>query len=386
MEFKIQLCDYDTCTQCKACQSVCPKNCISFVPAADGFKIPRIDRDLCIECGACMRACHKITRTVELRKPAHAYAAWTTNLAEREKSSSGGAFSAIAHKALSAGGVVFGARMDTDLKVRHIFIEHSEDIHKLQGSKYIQSDLTGIYPLVLKFLKSGRQVLFTGVPCQVAGLLTYLRKPYDNLATCDLVCHGVPSQEAFDLYINKIGLKGKINNYSFRFTKGWGFQPACRLISPTGRGFQRRIILPPKAYYMRAFTKGLMFSNACYSCPYAQPERVSDITLADYWGLGAEAPFNYPTVKGISCVLANTEKGAALIDNCDALECHERPLSEAVNGNANLAHASEKPAGHDTYFEDSKRMTIRELSRKYGISASVRDYLRIVKQWINARR
>lgn len=381
---KIELCKHDVCTQCYACKTACPKGCVSMVEAKDGFVIPEIDREKCVECGACIKACHRLNPTFEFQKPKHTYACWTKNIADRERSSSGGAFSVIAKRIISQSGIVYGASMCDNLQVKHIGIERNEDIVRLQGSKYLQSYLGDTYKNVRTELKTGRKVLFTGTPCQVAGLLTFLHKSYDNLYTCDVVCHGVPSQKAFDAYIEKIGLKGKCKDFSFRFTKGWGFQLSRQLIATTGRGFQSKIIFPKNAYYLRAFTKGLMFSEACYSCAYARPERVSDISLADYWGLGMMKPFNHPTHKGISCLLVNNEKALTLLDECEDLVVEERPLEEAIAGNHNLSHVSDRPNGRDTYYDDSLSMPINELSVKYGIKANIRDYFRLLKQYINS--
>lgn len=383
---KIKLCDFDVCTQCYACINSCPKQCISMVASYDGFKIPEIDKSVCVECGACMKSCHRLNEKVEYQKPIKTLACWTNNLSDRERSSSGGAFSILARKELSQGGIVFGASMCEDLKVRHIGIEKDENIVLLQGSKYLQSYLGDIYIQVKQQLQTGRLVLFTGTPCQIGGLLTYLKKKYDNLLTCDVVCHGVPSQEAFDIYIDKIGIRKKCKNFNFRFTKGWGFQLSKQSEYPTNRDSNKKLISPNKAYYLRAFTKGLMFSEACYSCIYARPERVSDFTLADYWGLGAMSPFNYPTHKGVSLMLVNSEKAKAFLSECDELFYEERPFEEAVEGNYNLSHTSDRPKGRDTYFEDSKMLTINDLSKKYGIAASPRDYLRLLKQTLNLLR
>lgn len=373
---KIELCKYDVCTQCHACQTACPKGCISMIEAKDGFVVPEIDREKCVECGACVKACHQLTQEVIYQKPIKTYACWTKDLSDREKSSSGGAFSVIARKIISEDGIVYGATMGGDLQVRHIGIEKMEDVILLQGSKYLQSYLGDIYKQVKKELTSGRKVLFTGTPCQVAGLLTYLHKYYKNLYTCDLVCHGVPSQKAFDAYIDKIGIKGKCKKFSFRFTKGWGFQLS------TDKG----ILSPKKSYYLRAFTRGLMFNETCYTCVYSNPERVSDITLADYWGLGLMKPFKHPTYKGISCLLVNNEKALALLNDCPNLEFEERPFEEALEGNHNLSHVSVRPDGRDTYYEDSLIMPINDLCGKYGISACPRDFLRLLKQYINSFR
>lgn len=219
----IELCGIDKCTQCLACQNVCPQRCISMQESKAGFSVPLIDRSKCLECGACMKVCHRLFSVTNYHVPMKTYACWTKNLTDRERSSSGGVFSILARKILNEGGVVFGASMCKDLQVRHIGIESPEEIILLQGSKYVQSYMGEIYKEVKEKLRNGKKVLFTGTPCQVGGLLTYLRRDYDNLYTCDVVCHGVPSQKAFDIYIDKIGLRGKCENFNFRFTEGWEF-------------------------------------------------------------------------------------------------------------------------------------------------------------------
>lgn len=376
---KVELCDINSCTQCHACESVCPKHCISFNVSNDGFFVPEIDRGKCVECGTCLKSCHHISPSFCFQKPLKTYACWAKNIVDRARSSSGGAFSVIAREIINKGGVVYGACMCEDLKVRHIKISDPEEIIRLQGSKYVQSFLGDVYNKVKFDLKEGRVVLFSGTPCQVAGLYSFLHKKYDRLYTCDMVCHGVPSQSAFDIYIDKIGLKGKCKNFYFRFTKGWGYQLSALESLKTGE-VRKKLLSPSKAYYLRAFNKGLMFNEACYSCTYAKPERISDFTLADYWGLGKKIPFNHPTSKGISCLLINNEKALTFFNKCLGFEYEERPLGEAVEGNYNLSHVSDRPMGRESYYEDSKRLNIRDLSKKYSIGPDFRDYLRIIKQ------
>ena len=187
-------------------------------------KIALCDITKCTQCYACMKACHRLTEKVQYRTPKKTYACWTKNELDRRRSSSGGAFSILARTILNEGGIVYGASMCEDLKVRHIGIESTDDIIRLQGSKYLQSYLGNTYKEVRAHLRDGRKVLFTGTPCQVGGLLTFLHREYENLYTCDVVCHGVPSQKAFDIYIDKIGIRGKCKNFNFRFTEGWEFQ------------------------------------------------------------------------------------------------------------------------------------------------------------------
>ena len=376
---EIELCNIESCTQCYACRTVCPKGCISFIEVKNGFRVPIIDNDACIKCGACMKVCHRKSLPVVYKKPLKNYACWTKNKKDRENSSSGGAFSVIAKKILSEGGIVYGASMCEDMKVRHIRISEISNLILLQGSKYVQSYIGDIYSQVKKDLTDNYKVLFSGTPCQVAGLYSFLRKDNERLLTCDVVCHGVPSQESFDVYLEKIGLNCSCCNFFFRYTKGWGFQLSSLHMSKSG-DYVKKIVSPPKGYFLRAFNKGLMFSDSCFSCTYARPERISDFTLADYWGLGVKVPFNHSIKKGISCLLVNNEKALNFINECSDLIYEERPFEEAVEGNYNLSHVSLRPNGHDTYFEDSRNMTIKRLCTKYGIEYSIRDYLRIVKQ------
>ena len=381
---EILLCDNNSCTQCRACEAVCPRQCIRFVVGKDGFVIPFVDEELCIKCGLCMKSCHQLNFTFGKHQPRKSYAAWSKDDSTRRKSSSGGIFTEIAQYVFSRDGVVVGAVMNKQLKVQHAFAETPEQLIPMRGSKYVQSDIEGLYAKTKDYLNLGRYVFFTGTPCQVAGLYSFLKKDYDKLLTCDLVCHGVPSQKSFDAYCGRVGLiDGKTEEVRFRYTEGWGLQMATRshLNSPCKDGdFKWKNISPRKSYFLRAFTSGLMFSEACYSCHYATPQRVSDFTLADYWGIGTESPFNHPTNKGVSLLLANTEKAETVIAACETMFVEERPLSEAIQGNHNLSKCSSRPKGRDTYFKDAEEMPIGQLMKKYGLAPTIKDYLRPLKR------
>ena len=389
---KIQLCDQYKCTQCMACVNTCPRGCITMIDAGEGFAVPKIDQNKCIFCRACIKVCHRIEPKLETQTPLKTLACWTKNDNDRKKSSSGGVFSVLARKVLAEGGVVFGATMDDQLQVKHICIDSVDDIFKLQGSKYVQSFLGDTYKQVHELLKQERVVLFTGTPCQVGGLLTFLRKKYDSLITCDMVCHGVPSQKAFDIFCERTQLKGRCQGVSFRFTVGWGYQLAYELVVPTqavntdSTHVVRKVISPRKTWYMRAFNKGLMFNEACFNCTYTTPERVSDFTMADFWGLGTLSPFHHPTYRGVSMLLVNNQKAIDFLKGCSELFYEERTLEEAIKGNHNLSHNSNRPVGRDHFIADMQNMDIRKLVAKYGIKESFRDYLRLLKQWINSKR
>lgn len=375
-----------------ACVNTCPKGCIKMVDAGLGFAIPQIEESVCVECGACMHACHQLEHNLEHNIPIKTLACWTKVSSDRKKSSSGGAFSVLARKVLSQNGVVFGATMSKELKVYHIGIENTEDLPRLQGSKYVQSYLGDTYVQVRNRLKNGCLVLFTGTPCQVGGLLTFLRKKYENLITCDMVCHGVPSQRAFDAFCDRTKLSGTCDGISFRFTEGWGFQLARELIAPTKAGdfnsacVKRKPVCPSKAWYMRAFNKSLMFNEACYSCPYSQVERVSDFTMADYWGLGEKAPFKHPTYQGVSMLLVNTQNAVEMLNELHDLYYEERDLQEAIEGNYNLSHSSIRPDVRDAFIADLFDMNKIDIVKEYGLQANARDYIRLLKQWLNRKK
>lgn len=385
----LELCDIYSCTQCHACESVCPKRCITLKQEKDGFYVPEINRETCVECGACMKVCHQLNPSKMKGVPLKTYAAWSLEDDVRKSSSSGGVFSEIARYVFERDGIVVGAIMNEQLKVSHVFVTNMKGLYAMRGSKYVQSDMTGVYAKVKEYLKNGRYVLFTGTPCQVGGLYSFLRKDYDSLLTCDLVCHGVPSQKSFDTYCEKIGLTRKgVAEVSFRYTKGWGLQMATRshLVSPSRDGdYKWKNISPKKSYYLRAFTSGLMFNEACYYCQYATPERVSDITLADYWGIGTAEPFNHATNRGVSLLLVNSERGKMVVEECNALYKEERPFEEAVKGNHNLSQCSVRPRGRDTYCEDAETLSVSDLSKKYGLLPTYKDYLRPFKRLLQSR-
>lgn len=373
----IKLCDKNNCTQCYSCGSACPRKSINFVNAGDGFYVPEIDKDLCIECGLCVKSCHIISPNRIRQEPRYTYAAWNKNLNIRKKSSSGGVFTAIAEYVIMHGGVVYGSTMDK-LKVKHIRVDKVEELSKLRGSKYLQSNMMGVYESVKRDLKNNQSVFFVGTPCQVSGLYSFLRREYDNLITADLVCHGVPSQELFDKYLNKIGLGiENTREIIFRYLKGWGMQ-----MSRINNKGCHLIISPQKAYYLRAFLKGMMFSKACYNCRYSNTKRVGDLTFADFWEIGTKVEFGYSTRDGVSMLLVNTPKGDDLISGCNDISLVERNFDEAVEGNHNLHSVSIRPMGCENFYTDLDLLTNKEFIKKYNLQPSWKDYLRPAKRYI----
>lgn len=308
-----------SCCGCGGCMNVCPKNAIAMVKNADGFAYPQIDEDKCVSCGLCKKVCAYNTDGL-LNEPLQAYVAATQNT-DILKSASGGAFASIAKGVLEAGGRVYGSVMrktESGLKALHIGIDSLDELVLLQGSKYVQSDLGNIYSEIKSLLPSGRQILFSGTPCQVAGLKAFLGKEYENLITIDIICHGVPSGDFFSDYIATLEKKlgGEITDFVFRDkTKGWEYVGRVDLKTKNGKLKSKKFYSRESSYYY-LFLTCTTCRESCYSCKYATKARSGDITIGDYWGVERMHPeylSDFDIKKGISCVLVNTEKGQKAI-------------------------------------------------------------------------
>lgn len=316
--------DKNDCCSCGACMNVCPKNAITMKEDEYGFTYPHVDEALCIECGACKRVCG-YGKGAEKQKAHSVYAAAATDEKILRDSASGGAFAVLARNVLKGGGVVYGAalqRKDDILTPKHIRIDRLEELKKLQGSKYVQSEIGYTYRETKEDLQQGRQVLFSGTPCKIEGLKMYLKSEDENLLTVEVICHGVPSKRLFQDFIKDYGNKlgGCVKEFYFRDkSKGQGKVTRCIWRNEGGIEKEKINVCNPLAY-IHFFSESYICRVNCYSCPYASPERVADITLGDFWGfheeypkLGKDIPLS--NGKGISCILVNNEKGEKAIQN-----------------------------------------------------------------------
>ena len=367
--------DKKDCCGCGACMNACPKAAIQMREDEQGFVFPTIDDTLCIECGACTKAC-LYQNSIDFHTPQEVYAASCKDDQTIMQSASGGVFPVLADQVLSSGGVVYGSALVHEngrLEPRHIRIDRAEDIHLLQGSKYVQSEIGGAYRQAKQDLASGKRVLFTGTPCQIAGLRQYLKKEDDNLLTADIICHGVPSKRLFQEFMDSYGkhLGGQITAFSFRDkSKGQGMITRC--VYRDSAGNQKENVKNGKLMaYIALFLKSYTYRINCYSCPFARQERVADLTLGDYWGFHEE----YPQVResqglsngrGISCILVNTEKGKKIWDVCkEQFSSMPSELEKVARHNDQLRRPS---------IYHPRRETLLQLFEKEGYAGVERYY------------
>jgi len=273
-------------------------------PDTEGFLYPIIDNQKCTKCNQCKKVCHAISPENE-RKPLRVYA--TKNIDEkiRSDSSSGGAFTMLAEHIINIGGVVFGAKFNNDWKVVHDYTETKEGLAVFRGSKYVQSNIGNVYVLAKNFLLAGREVLFSGTPCQIAGLKHFLQKDYSNLLTVDFVCRGVPSPLVWQKYLDElIDKKSDILDIRFR-DKRYGWKKYSFVIDINNNS---SLCIPKDEFsFRKGFLQNLYLRLSCYNCPVKPLKSGSDITIGDYWGIWNILP-EFDDDKGVSLVL-NTEKG-----------------------------------------------------------------------------
>jgi coenzyme F420-reducing hydrogenase beta subunit len=322
------------CCGCGACVQICPKQCISMSGDNEGFLYPHVDSTICIDCGLCEKVCPVINQD-EPREPLAVYAAKNINEEIRLKSSSGGIFTLLAEQVIADSGVVFGARFNENWEVIHDYTETVEGLEAFRGSKYVQSIIGDNFKIAKQFLNDGRKVLFSGTPCQIAGLNKFLRKEYDNLLTVEVVCHGVPSPMVWRDYLDYKRTKcaaGKntvssslnelpvITGISFRDkTHGWkkyGFKICYAAskavensVSKSANTANCEITPFNDDLFMKGFLKNIYLRPSCYHCAARQGKSGADISIADYWGIQSIHP-EIDDDKGTGLVLINTKQGA----------------------------------------------------------------------------
>ncbi len=361
--------DFGTCTGCGACASVCARGAL--LMAADpeeGFLYPQIDASRCTRCGACYKVC-PVDRATE-RPWRESLAAFNTDAAVRARSSSGGVFTALAEGVLARGGMVFGAALKRrapaeggGLHLRHIGLQNPELLGALRGSKYLQSDTADALTDAKHWLDTGMEVLFSGTPCQIAGLYAMLKKTYPNLLTVDFVCHGVPSPMVFDAYQRGLEAGGRrITELAFR-DKRRGWKDFCLAVNfEDGKDYAAGQTEDP---YMIAFLRNLCLRPSCHVCPYAGEKRQADLTLADLWGAQHILP-DWDDDLGLSLVLVGSERGAAALEALgERLRTAPVQAAACARDNPSIFRPAVAHARRDAFLRHVRRRGFARVEKKF---------------------
>lgn len=351
-----EICNRSICTGCMACFNSCRNKAIVIKENNEGFLFPEIDQSSCVNCGLCKKIC-PVNNPIKSNNPKKIFACWSKNDDIRKSSSSGGAFWELASSIIKSGGYVAGCVLDNELKARHVIVRTLTELERLKGSKYSQSIIGNIYIEVHKLLLQGQIVLFSGTPCQIAGLKTYLQKDYDNLITVDLICHGVPSPLLFEDYkeyikkekgfkrIDSIVFRGKKRSWMLYNMQVDGIDSNGRRITYFGH-----YLSDP---WIRGFLGDNFLRKSCYKCQYANIRRVSDFTLADWWSFKPKDDDYSYLQKGVSSLSCNTPKAISFFDNIKELFYFESKSLEDYNKtNPSLSSSWSEPHSREMFWDD----------------------------------
>lgn len=366
------------CCGCSGCYNVCPTNCIDMIMDKEGFLYPEVDKNKCIDCSLCERVCPMLNEHIYNINPG-VYACKNKDNDIKFKSSSGGVFSVFADYVLKNDGIVYGAGFNNKFEVAHMKVNNGIMLKKLRGAKYVQSNINDSFIKVKGYLHQNRQVLFSGTPCQIAGLNNYLNEGYNNLILVDVVCHGVPSPGVFKKYIDymKKIYKGSIQDISFR-AKELSIQ-ALKIVFNNGKIYLKSASDDP---YYRAFLSNLILRPSCYACKHNNFRSGSDITIADYWGASTRFA-NYNEKEGVSLVITKTEKGKELFSLLyDKFEVAESDLKHAVKYNPSITESFPTNPERNKFFQGYKKnkIPIIKLLTKYDEGRFIKRLLRKLKR------
>ncbi|MCC8136463.1 MAG: Coenzyme F420 hydrogenase/dehydrogenase, beta subunit C-terminal domain [Clostridiales bacterium] len=361
------------CCGCGACAQACPRQCIQMKRNEEGFLYPQVDEGRCISCGRCEAVCPMSLKSRTDTSEPKAYGGWITDEPVCKKSSSGGAFPLFANYILEKGGTVYGVAMSDTLQAEHRRISSEKELELLQGSKYIQSNIGDTYRQAEDDLKKSKHVLFTGTPCQIAGLLSYLGKSYDKLYTMESICHGVPSPLVFEKYISYLNdsRKDTVTNFKFRHKETpWKPLGQTGTIVTYASGKEERFFPVHKDPFMNGFLADLYLRKSCYECPFKpayKKEYHADITIADFWGVDhVDQELNNPG--GTSLILLNSSHGEELFAQVrDGFEGKEVEFEKAVKQNRSLYHSAKAPSEKERtgFFDSLNHKPFEQTKRRY---------------------
>ena len=372
----------EACCGCGACAACCPKGCIVMESDAYGFLRPSIDGDACIDCGACDAICPVLNPPTD-DIVENAFWAKADNAALLDRSSSGGVFGLLACDVLSRGGAVAGATWTDDCReLRHVVVEHKDDLDPLMRSKYVQSSIgREVYEKMREALCAGRPVLFCGTACQIAGVRSYLGKLADSdlFLGIDVICHGVPSPELWQRWVNYVGAReqGKIYEVNFRSkTTGWSsFSVMYKYVTEkddASRFFASKF---SDDWYMKAFLKNASLRPSCLRCPFKR-RCGSDVTLGDYWGILRQHP-EAPVEGGVSAVVCNTCKGAKSISLISGfMDSGVSSFDKVVTGNPAIVRPVTPYADREAFMTAvAEGMPIPDMMSRWDFELTFRQRL-----------
>lgn len=376
----------EVCCGCQACALACPRKCVTMLPDAEGFVYPSVDQAACSGCGLCERVCPILTKT-EARKDHEpkAYAAYSHREDLRLASSSGGVFSLIAEQVLSRQGVVYGAAMAGVDAVKHMRVSSPEELKLLRGSKYVQSDIGRTYAQAREDLSAGTVVLFTGTPCQIGGLRAFLQKDYDNLICMDIICHGVPSPMVWEKYVRyrQTRANSPAQRVSFR-SKKYGWKEFSVEVEFANGSVYRNSL--GDDLFMQAFLHDLCLRPSCYQCAFKKINRVSDITVADFWGVNKVCP-EMDDDKGTSLVLVHSEKGSRIFCQIsENMKWREVDLVSGIQDNPSMLTPVKRPDARESFLREIQeepfpRVVRRYVKRRRTVKSAAKSVLRRLGLW-----
>lgn len=355
------------CTGCGACVHLCTKQAISLSENQEGFLYPKVDDNLCVNCGLCEKNCpvNQSGKTAEKFSVRKTFACIANDEKIREKSSSGGMFTVLAEKIIEEGGIVFGAEFDEDFSVKFGWTDSVEGLERFRGSKYLQARTENSFSECKKFLEDGRKVLFSGTPCQVAGLKAFLKKDYENLYTVDFICHGVPSAELWQKYVKYREKKSASRTVKTAFRRkndGWKLYSLSFTFANDSE--YRQSLTKDK--YLQIFLKDNSLRESCYKCSFRGDNHKSDLTIADFWGIESVYP-DFFDDRGTSLLIVQNEKGKNLFDSCTGrFKSKETDFFKAVNFNPSYFKSPARKEKRNVFYKDFETRGIDYLYRRFG--------------------
>lgn len=351
--------DKKDCFGCTSCYNTCPTKAITMERDEEGFLYPEIGQALCIDCNKCINICPKLQEGHYKEKDnPEFYVAKHKSNDVLMKSTSGGMFTALSDVVLKKGGVIYGVDYDDDFNVLHRRAETVEERDRMRISKYVQSNLTDIFTQIKKDLKEKKYVLFTGTPCQTAGLRGFIGKSplAKNLYICDVICHSIPSPLIWEDYKKLLEKEqgGKLTDVQFRSKIiDWSRENSNKTFLYKTTANEE--IHNDERYYKLFFGKKTIMRPSCEDCNYTDIHRASDITIADYWGIEKYAP-EWMDVKGVSVILVNNEKGAKLLEECSKnIHFEKRPAEESLNEQQRLREPVKFPENREQFWNDYRK-------------------------------